>query len=336
MEQEKESNNPLIERTTSILEELNDRSRDVFRQIVEMYLETGEPVGSRTISRAPLLNLSPASIRNVMSDLERLGLLTSPHTSAGRMPSEFGLRLFVNGLMELGDLTEGERGSIQQQVAGTGRVMEEVLTEAISTLSGLSQCAGLVVTPKHDSAVKHIEFVHTGPGQALVVLVWQDGSVENRLVDLPLGITPSTLIEATNYLNSKLAGRTISAAKVEITQDLAGRRAELDELTKNLVETGIATWGGEADDRALIVRGQSNLLEDLKAVEDLERIRTLFDDLERKEDLIQLLDVAQDGDGVHIFIGSETKLFGLSGSSVIVSPYMNAEQKVVGVRKSVV
>ncbi len=315
----------------SLLEKMNDRSRLIFQQIVETYLDTGEPVGSRTLSQLSPLSLSPASIRNVMADLESLGLLLAPHASAGRLPSDIGLRLFVDGLLEVGDLAESERRSIQQQLAGTGRSVEDALTEAISTLSGLSQCAGLVVTPKQEGRLKHIEFVATSPSQALVILVWDDGLVENRVVTLPPGFTPSTLIEAGNYLSAKLGGRTFNDARGVIAKEIETKRAELDNLTAQVVDAGIATWSGEPRDRSLIIRGQANLLEDLQAVDDLERVRHLFEDLERKEGLIHLLDVAETGEGVRIFIGSETQLFSLSGSSVIVSPYMNAEQKVVGV-----
>lgn len=315
------------------LENLNKRSREVFRLIVESYLETGDPVGSRTLSQALPLTLSAASIRNVMSDLEHLGLLTSPHASAGRLPSQTGLRLFVDGLLEVGDLASDERASIEGQIAAEGRSFDEVLTEATTRLSGLSHCAGLVVTPKHEGTLKHIEFVQTGAGQALVVLVFQDGSVENRVVDLPKGLAPSSLVQAANFLNAKLSGKTLGQARFEIEKELEERRAELDGLTASVVRAGMAVWSGadEGSDRALIVRGQANLLEDMQAAEDLERIRMLFEDLEKQNELMQLLDLAQTGDGVRIFIGSETNLFSLSGSSVVVSPYMDQEQKVVGV-----
>lgn len=315
------------------LELLDERSRSIFRQIVESYLETGEPVGSRTISQALPISLSAASIRNVMSDLEKVGLLSSPHTSAGRLPSEIGLRIFIDGLLEVGDLSREERAQIEGQIAARGRTFEDALTEATSRLSGLSHCAGLVITPKHEGSIKHIQFVQTAPDQALVVLVFLDGSVENRVVALPTGQTPASLVQAANYLNAKLLGKTLIQARAEIEAELATHQAELDTLTAVLVKTGLAVWGGaeEGQERSLIVRGRSNLLEDLQAAEDLERIRMLFDDLEEKKELMQLLNVAQGGDGVRIFIGSETKLFSLSGSSLVVSPYMDQEQKVIGV-----
>ncbi|TNE37854.1 MAG: heat-inducible transcriptional repressor HrcA [Alphaproteobacteria bacterium] len=315
------------------LESLNARSREIFRLIVENYLETGEPVGSRTLSQALPISLSAASIRNVMSDLERLGLLTSPHASAGRLPSQSGLRLFVDGLLEVGDLAREERESIESEIAARGRNFDEILREATTRLSGLSRCAGLVVTPKHEGTIKHIEFVPTGTGRALVVLVFEDGSVENRLASLPQGVTPSSLIQAANFLTTKFAGKTLTQAKAEIEKELAAQRATLDALSQEAVRAGMAVWSGagEGSDRSLIVRGQANLLEDMAAAEDLERIRMLFEDLEKQNELMQLLDLAERGDGVKIFIGSETNLFSLSGSSVVVSPYMDHEQKIVGV-----
>ncbi len=320
------------------LSDLDARSRDVFRTIVDSYLETGEPVGSRTLSRSLPMALSPATIRNVMSDLESLGLLCAPHVSAGRLPTETGLRMFVDGLLEVGDLTGEERAAIEARVAGSGRNAEEVLTEATSLLSGLSQCAGLVVAPKRESGVKHIEFVPLGLTQALVVLINEDGQVENRVIAIPSGLPSSALSEATNYLNAQLRGHTLGQARERINADMAGKRAELDALTAKVIEAGLATWSGsdstaEPSDpgKYLIVRGQSHLLEDLSAKEDLERVRQLFDDLEREQDVVRLLELAERGEGVRIFIGSENKLFSLSGSSVIVSPYRDGKQRIVGV-----
>ena len=315
--------------------ELNERSRALFRQIVETYLETGEPVGSRFLAQRSGLALSPATIRNSMSDLEQMGLLIAPHTSAGRVPTQLGLRLFVDGLLEVGDLTEIERAEIESRLANSGRDYEDVLTEATSLLSGLSRCAGLVVAPKGDSVLKHIEFVPMGPGKALVVIVSQGGPVENRIIEVPRGLPPSALIEATNFLTARLRGRTLDEARGEILGEIEAQRAELDSIAAKVVASGLATWSGagtpaEAETQ-LIVRGQAHLLEDVTVGTDLERIRLLFDDLEAKKDVIRLLDLAKEGDGVHIFIGSETKLFSLSGSSLIAAPYLNARGKVVGV-----
>ncbi|MBI1238004.1 MAG: heat-inducible transcriptional repressor HrcA [Alphaproteobacteria bacterium] len=312
--------------------DLSERAREVFRLVVDSYLETGEPVGSRTISQRGGLHLSPASIRNVMADLEGLGLIAAPHASAGRLPTHLGLRLFVDGMLEIGNLSDDERRAIEGRLAARGEKIEDLLTQASALLAGLSHCAGLVVTPKLDRALKHVEFVSTGANKALVIMVSEDGAVENRLVDIPAGLPPSALTEASNYLNARVQGRTIEDAQSVIREDVASRRAELDELTAKLIADGLATWsGGTADTRALIVRGASQLLSSINASEDLERIRTLFDDIERREELVQILDRVREGEGVRIFIGAENQLMSLSGSSVILSPYTNARSQIVGV-----
>ncbi|MEQ9641902.1 MAG: heat-inducible transcriptional repressor HrcA [Alphaproteobacteria bacterium] len=313
-----------------LLGELNRRSRDVFRQIVEAYLHTGTPVGSRTLAQRGELNLSPASIRNVMQDLETAGLLYAPHTSAGRLPTERGLRLFIDGLLEIGELTEQERASIEGTCQQSGRSFEEMLNQASDMLSGLSHCAGLVSVPKMDAPLKHVEFVDLGAGRMLVILVSEAGMVENRMVELPAGVLPSMLIQAANYVNGRYAGRSLSEVQRQLGQQIDQMRRELDELTAKVVETGLATVGGGDDRTTLIVRGRANLLDDVSAGQDLERIRRLFDDLESTEEVRKLLQATSDADGVHIFIGSENQLFSMSGSSLIVAPYSNGQQQVVG------
>jgi heat-inducible transcriptional repressor len=309
---------------------LDDRARDVFRRLVESYLETGDPVGSRTLSRGGI-HLSPASIRNTMQDLTELGLLGAPHISAGRVPTHAGLRLFVDGLLEVGDLAEEEKRAIEARLYSKGRSMEEALGEASAILSGLARGAGVVMAPVRDAGVKHVEFVRLGGDQTLAVMVFDDGSVENRLMKLAPGITPSALQEASNFLGERLRGRTLGETRTEMTSELARARRELNETAARLVEDGLAAWsGGEGDARALIVRGHGNLIRDQTAVEDLERVRMLFDDLEQKEQLIGLLDGVQGAEGVRIFIGAETRLFSLSGSAVIAAPYMSGRQKVLG------
>jgi len=323
------------EATTSALAQLDRRSREIFRRIVDSYLETGEPLGSRNLARILPMSLSPASVRNVMSDLESLGLIYAPHTSAGRLPTESGLRLFVDSMLEVGDLTAEERRDIETRVVagGSGRSMDEVLADASRMLSGLSRGAGVVLASKNDQRLKHVEFVRLEPTRALVVLVGEDGSVENRLIDLDPDITPSSLVEAANYLNTHLRGRSLAEAKAELLRRQRDARAELDQLTAGLVDAGVASWAAAQAGRpdTLIVRGQANLLEDVRAAEDLERIRLLFDDIETQKELIRLLGNAEDGEGVRIFIGSENKLFSLSGSSLVVSPYRDADRHVVGV-----
>ena len=316
--------------------QLNERSRDIFRHIVESYLATGEPVGSRNISRLITTPLSPASVRNVMSDLEQLGLVYAPHTSAGRLPTELGLRFFVDALMEIGDLGESERREMEAKVAAAGRSMEAVLNEASGMLSGLTRAAGVVMVAKSNVntnvRLKHIEFVRLDLDRALVVLVSEDGQVENRIIAVPVGLPASSFTEASNFLNTHVRGHTLDEAKAALKKALAAGEAELDQLTKKIVAAGLASWsGGENEDRKLIVRGTAHLLEDLKAAEDLERVRLLFDDLETKRGVVDLLGRAEIAEGACIFIGSENKLFSLSGSSTIAAPYRDAAGRIIGV-----
>ncbi|MBM3532576.1 MAG: heat-inducible transcriptional repressor HrcA [Alphaproteobacteria bacterium] len=309
--------------------ELNERSREIFRRVVEAFVETGEPVGSRTISRRLGVQLSPATIRNVMADLEEAGLLYAPHTSAGRLPTEAGLRLFVDGLLEVGSLTDDERSSIDGQCAAVGRSLPEVLEQVSATLSGLTHCAGLVYSPKIEKSLKHIEFVPLGPGRALVVIVSEGGMVENRVLELPPGITPAMLTEASNFLSARVTGKTLDEARGKVMNEIQEQRAQLDELTKRVVEAGVATWSG-SDGGHLIVRGRSHLLDDVSAVGDLERIRSLFDALETKQSLLRLIDATSLADGVQIFIGAENELFRVAGCTMIVAPFSNGRERVVG------
>jgi len=313
---------------------MDERSREIFRRIVESYLNDGEPVGSRNLARTLSQSLSPATIRNVMSDLEHLGLIYAPHISAGRMPTQSGLRFFVDAFMEINDLPTDERQQIEKQVKAQekSQTVEHFLAQASHILSGLSRGAGLVLTTKAEGALKHIEFVRLDARQALVVLVAQSGDVENRIIDLPEGITSAQLNEASNYLNAHIIGRTLNEAKEEMARQRDVTRAHLDTLSRELVEAGLAVWSGTVGDlpARLIVRGRANLLEDIHEREDIERLRSLFDDLETREGIIQLLDLAEAGSGVRIFIGSENKLFSLSGSSVVVAPYRDSNDRVIG------
>jgi heat-inducible transcriptional repressor len=310
--------------------DLSERSREIFRKIVDAYVETGEPVGSRTLSRRLPGSLSPATIRNVMADLEEVGLLYAPHTSAGRLPTDAGMRLFVSGLLEVGQLPGPERQRIDDHCKATGKSVEQVLEEAISTLSGLSRCAGVVLAPKIMRSVKHIEFVPVTPTSALVVLVSGDGLVENRVVELPERVPPSVLTEASNYLNAHLAGRTLEEAREAILRELEQEKGQLDALTSKVVAAGLATWAGGNAGSNLIIRGQSRLLDDINGLEDLERIRTLFDALETKEMMLRLLDLTNIAEGLQIFIGAENELFDMSGCSLIVSPYKDNQEQIVG------
>ena len=312
-------------------DELNLRSRDVFRTLVESYIESGEPVGSRTLSRSLAEKISAATIRNVMHDLEHLGLLHAPHISAGRIPTQLGLRLFVDSLLEVGDLSKSEQRKIEKNIDEEQTDVSRMLGRASTVLSGLTQGAALVLAPKSEAPVKHVEFVSLSPDRALVVLVTADGQVENRVFTPPVGQTPSAMREAANFLNTIAEGRTLSEIGARIATDIQTHRSELDVLAQQMVQDGLAVWSGENDGHErLIIRGQSNLINDSSMGEDITRIRPLFDDLERKRDLAEFLELTEQGEGVRVFIGSENKLFSLSGSSLVVSPYMNADRKIIG------
>jgi heat-inducible transcriptional repressor len=309
---------------------LDPRAADVLREIVEQYLETGEPVGSRTLSRRLPIGLSPATIRNVMADLTEAGLLFAPHTSAGRLPTERGLRLFVDGLLQFGNLGDEEREAIGQALAASGRSLQDVMADASTMLAGLSQAAGLVLAPKSDGAIKHIEFVPLGPGRALVILVGADGQVENRVIDVPPGLPPSALTQAANFLNARAAGGTLPELRRRVAEEMASDRGQLDTLTAQVVEAGLATWSGTGRGGALIVRGQARLLADVTQIEKLSAIQMLFERLETQETMLRLLDLAEQSAGVRIFIGAESGLFGNSGVSMVVAPARNEQGGIVG------
>ncbi len=313
----------------NILTELNERSREVFRRVVEGYLDTGDPVGSRSLTRTMTEKVSAATIRNVMQDLEYLGLLDSPHVSAGRVPTQLGLRMFVDGLMEVSALDETDRERIDATAGQNDPDVSVLLDRVGHALSGITQSASLVLTPKHEAAIRHVEFVPLGADRALVVLVFSDGHVENRVFTPPPGQTPSSMREAANFLNAIAEGRSLPELRREFAQELVRRRQELDALARGLVESGVAVWETPVEGQErLIVRGRSNLI--AAEAGEIERVRELFDDLERKRDIVEFLELAEGGEGVRIFIGSENKLFSLSGSALVVSPYMNADRKIIG------
>lgn len=317
--------------TSTPITEMTTRAQDIFRVVVESYLDTGTPVGSRTISKAPGLELSPASIRNVMQDLEELGLLAAPHTSAGRMPTELGLRLFVDGMMQAAAPSQQERDAIERQITEQGPV-EDALRATTSLLSGLSSCAGLVLVPKREPLLKQFSFVKLSEGQGLAILVSQDGAVENRVLDLPPGVSESALIEAGNYLTARYGGQSLSQALGQLDREISAGELAIDKASEELVKAGMVTWSRDPADRpVLIVRGQANLLQDNSALEDLDRVRRLLDELEGKQEIARLLDNARDAEAAKIFIGAENKLFSLSGSSVIAAPYKDSDGQVVGV-----
>lgn len=316
-----------------MITELNERSREIFRRIVDAYMETGSPVGSQTVSKLLNATLSPATIRGVMADLEETGLLFSPHTSAGRLPTDLGLRLYVDGFMEVGNISPEDRTQLDSLAVGSGRSVEGLLSDATSALSGLAQATGLVMAPKTESPLRHIEFLPLNPGRALAVMVTENGIVENRVIETPADLPASALVEASNFLSARLAGRTLAEAREGITAELAERRAHLDQLTQSVVESGLATWSGEGPDwgeGALIVRGQAHLLEDVTQLAELEKIRGLFKALEKRETMLNVLELADRAEGVQIFIGADDALFNVAGCSMVVGPYRNEQNRVIG------
>ena len=312
------------------IEELDKRSREIFRHIVEAYVETGEPIGSKYLSNRLEIGLSSATIRNIMADLESAGFLYAPHTSAGRLPTEAGLRLFVHGLLEIGALSPQEEQELTRQCKAKGKNLSLLLDDATKALSGLSRCAGIVIAPKSETILKHIEFVSLSSERVLVVLITEDGLVENRIIETPPGLPPSSLVEASNYLNSRLAGRTLTEARAQILGERDDNKSQLDVLTTKVVEEGLAIWAGKGTSTSLIVRGQSHLLQDVRHMEELNHIRSLFEALDTQDELLQLLDAAMEAEGVQIFIGSENNLFKLSGCSLIISPYSVQNGKIIG------
>ncbi len=309
---------------------MTDRAREIFRLVVDGYLSSGQPVGSKTLAGAGQVNLSPASIRSVLSDLESLGLLSAPHTSAGRMPTETGLRLFIDGMMQVAEPSVAERAAIERRLTEPGPI-EQALEATSAILSDISAAAGVVMVPRREPRLRQINLISLSPGEALAILVGEDGQVENRLLKLPAFLPPSALEEASNYITANLAGRTLAEAARSMRAEISSGRSALDEASRDLVEQGLAIWSEDASRRpVLIVRGQANLLDET-AIGDLERVRSLLDDLENKQSVAELLDTAREADATRIFIGSENRLFALSGSSVIASPYRDRGGKVIGV-----
>jgi heat-inducible transcriptional repressor len=315
----------------NLIQEMNERSRIVFRNLVDSYIETGEPVGSQTLAKALTEEISPATIRNVMQDLEVLGLLDSPHVSSGRIPTQQGLRLFVDALLEVGEISNKEQEIIDYSVKEDPKDLSNILTRAGSVLSGLTKSASLVLAPKTEAPIKHIEFVSLSAERALAVLVTADGMVENRVFEPPLGQTQSDFREAANFMNAYAKGLTLSELRKVMESEVSKRQLEIDKIAGQLVKDGLAVWDGkDTDNSRLIVRGRANLIDGTTAEDDFEKIRELFDDLERKQDIANFLNLTEKGEGGRIFIGSENKLFSLSGSSLVISPYMNADHKIIG------
>ena len=315
---------------TPPVSELNSRAREIFRLVVEGYLASGQPVGSKTLAGEGSLDLSPASIRSVLAELESLGLLAAPHTSAGRMPTESGLRLFVDGMMQVAEPSAEERAVIERRLAAPGPI-EQALETVSALLSDISGAAGMVMVPRREPRLAQMSLVPLSADRALAVLVGQDGQVENRVVELGAAISPGGLEQASNFITAHLAGRTLAEAAQAMRAEISAGRSQLDEASRDLVERGLAVWSEDAARRpVLIVRGQANLLDE-SALGDIDRVRSLIDDLENKQSVAELLDSAREAEAMRIFIGSENRLFALSGSSVIAAPYRDREGRVVGV-----
>ena len=315
----------------NIIQEMNERSKIVFRNLVDSYIETGEPVGSQTLANTLAEEISPATLRNVMQDLEVLGLLDSPHVSSGRIPTQQGLRLFVDTLLEIGEISNKEQEIIDYSIKEDPKNLSNILTRAGSVLSGLTKSASLVLAPKIEAPIKHIEFVSLSPERALAVLVTADGMVENRVFEPPLGQTQSDFREAANFMNAHAKGLTLSELREVMEREVSKRKLEIDKIAAQLVKDGLAVWDGkDTDNSRLIVRGRANLIDGTTAEDDFEKIRELFDDLERKQDIANFINLTEKGEGVRVFIGSENKLFSLSGSSLVISPYMNSEHRIIG------
>jgi heat-inducible transcriptional repressor len=310
------------------ISELTDRMREIFGHVVEAYLERGVPVGSKVLASS--VSLSPASIRGVMQELEERGLLTHPHTSAGRIPTDSGLRLFVDGIMQAAAPDPRERRAIERQIA-RDQPIEDALAAASAALSGLSHAAGVVLAPKRELRLKQLNVVPLSSTRALAVLVGTDGSVENRIISLDGGPGADALTAVSNFINERLAGLTLAEAEARLRAEILDRKEAIDAAAAELVASGLAAWSQDHSRRpVLIVRGQANLI-DPTAAEDLERVRQLLDELEDRQEIARLLESAHDAPGCRIFIGSENRMFALSGSSVIAAPYRGSQGEVVGV-----
>lgn len=311
---------------------LDMRSQAIMRLIVDGYVHHGEAMGSRTLSRhlASLLGmeLSPATIRNTMADLEEAGLLYSAHTSAGRLPTDAGLRLFVNNLLEVNPLDDALQDQMQQHLGKDQHHLPAALERASVALSSLSQCAGLVAAAKKDTPFRQVEFVSLAAGRVLAVWVADDGTVENRILDVDPHLQASDLQQASEYLNRHLHGKTLHQARRDILDDITHRRHEMSLLTQQLVTEGLIIPNEE--NGLLIVRGQAHLLNDVRHVTELERLRKLFDTLEQRETMLKLVEQTEIADGVQIFIGAQNELFNHSGCAMIVAPYKNRQQQVIG------
>jgi len=310
--------------------ELSDRSKQIFKSVVETYLETGSPSGSETILKKGGVNLSSSSIRLILANLQKEGLLFAQHTSAGRLPTDKGIRFFVDGLLEFGRLTQDERDNIKQQCLAKGTSFQEVLDEASKVISGLSSHTCIVVAPKNQNSIKHIEFIRLNSSQVMSIIASANGQIENRIIDDGGVYTDNILREISNYLNAKYLNKSIGEIKRNIQLEINNSKGRLEVLSQNLVQKGILEIAPNSENPYIFLHGQSNLLEDEIISKDLDQIRKLFDEIENKTNFLEILENTNSAKGVQIFIGSQNFLFKHSGLSMIMAPYKDKDQKIIG------
>lgn len=308
--------------------DLDLRARRVLRTLIAQYLVDGEPVGSRTLAKSSGLHVSPATIRNIMSDLEDVGLVSSPHTSAGRVPTPRGLRLFVDSLIELKPLPAEEMARLQSEMPRQPATTRDLLDSTSVLLSAVTHFVGVVTVPRQaDFPLRHIDFVALPDARVLVILVFADNQVQNRVVQLAKPLPASTLGQAANYLNSHFVGLRLDDIRAHLLRELRAAGSELNRMLSNAVDLAAASFApdGEAD---VVLSGQTNLM-GYQELSDLDRLRDLFDTFQRKRDLLQLMEICARAPGVRLFIGEESGYSALDGCSVVTAPY-GASGRVLG------
>ena len=294
------TNSLLSKRESYKILDMDERSRKIFKLIVDDFLKDGKPIGSRKLSIKMGEKLSPASVRN------------------------------VDGLLQVKKISSSESNEIKNNINTNSVNLDQMCSEAGSLLSGLLDCAGIVLAPKLDGFLKHIEFVPMSKDRALVILITEDGIIENRIIKIPKGLPSSLLIETTNYLNSVIKGRTLIESKKIINEEIQNDKLSIDKVAEKLINEGIACWDDASKKNKLIVTGTSKLLDDVSAIEQLEDARVLIEKLENKRNLIGILDETQQAEGLQIYIGSENNLFGFTGCSTIISPFRNKDKEIIG------
>jgi heat-inducible transcriptional repressor len=307
---------------------LDDRAKSLLKTLVERYIADGQPVGSRTLSRASGLDLSPATIRNVMADLEELGLIVSPHTSSGRIPTPRGYRLFVDTMLTARPL---DLDSMTPEIAAVREQLhpdqpQRVITQAAVLLSSLSHFVGVVTAPRKAGVFHHIEFLRLGERRVLVIIVAPDGDVQNRVIFTARDLSQGELVEATNYLNQHYAGLAIEEVRERLKHEIDALRGEIAALMQAAVQTGAEmAEGGEH----VVVSGERNLLDVQDFGNDMSSLRRLFDVFEQKTELMRLLDVSSRAEGIRIYIGGESRVVPFEELSVVTAPY-EVDGRVVG------